>query len=509
MPPIAPAHSAAMRSMLDSFMEPNFLIGLLIGAQLTFWTLAPAFTHWAPPLDVVESYMWGREWVVATFKHPSMPGWVLELSYLLTGAYGWPAYLVSQLFIVATFAFVFLLGRDLMGPEKAAAGTLLLTGIAYFAWWTPELKHNIAETPFWAGLPWLLWRAVERRSIVWWALAGAFAGLGMYARLTVALLVATASIWMLVDKRARQSLTTPGPWIGLVLFLLACVPLARWLVDNNFQPLIYASERAARSDSVISFVVTSALNLSGVAVMLLLARLFPWPGRSQAAADAVDQAGSEPYRRALTLLLVFTVAPLAFAITGALVAGGGLKAGWGNALFNFVGLIAVFLTSHRFTRHSLKAIAIAAFTLVTVTPLGYALAIGAGPRLTGLAARVHWPQQEIAERMSARWKRDTGRPLGIVTGDSWIAGLVGLTAEGRPSILNRGDLKLSPWITQRRIEAQGMLVVWDARGSPPLALNETLDGREVKEESFAWPRSRGRPPIVIRYAVIPPASPPR
>jgi 4-amino-4-deoxy-L-arabinose transferase-like glycosyltransferase len=498
-----------MRRMPDRLMEPKALVALLVVAQLTFWTLAPAITHIAPPLDVVESYMWGREWVVATYKHPSMPGWALEASYLLTGAYGWPAYLVSQLFIVASFVFVFLLGRDLMGPERAAAGTLLLTGIAYYAWWTPELKHNIAETPFWAGLPWLLWRAVERRSIAWWALAGAFAGIGMYARLTVGLLMVTASVWMLVDRRARQALATPGPWIGLALFLILCVPLARWLLDNDFLPLSYASQRSGRSPGIPFFVLTSLLNLSGVAVMLAFARLLPWPVRVQTPGDSFDGVRAQADPRALTLLLVFTVVPVALAIAGALLTGGGLKIGWGNSMFNFVGLLAILLSSHRFTRHSLRAIAIAAAICVTVVPLGYALVVSVGPRVTALPLRVHWPQGEIAERMSAIWKRETGRPLRIVTGDKWIAGLVGLTPEDRPSILDHGDTKLSPWITSSRIDAEGMLVVWDARRSPPNALQERLASHPAREETFAWPYSSGRPPLVIRYAVIPPARPRR
>ena len=95
--------------------------------------------------------MWGREWVIATYKHPALPSWFLEASRVLTGgATGWPAYLVSQLFIAATFGLVFLLGRDMMGPERAAAGTLLLAGVTYYSWPTPEFNHNIAAAPFWA-----------------------------------------------------------------------------------------------------------------------------------------------------------------------------------------------------------------------------------------------------------------------------------------------------------------------------------------------------------------------
>ena len=115
----------------QALQNPAALVGFLIVGQIVAWTLAPALTHSAPPLDVVEGYMWGREWVLATYKHPALPSWALEASRLATGAVGWPAYVVSQIFIAATFVFVFLLGRDVMGPRRAAAGTLLLTGIAF------------------------------------------------------------------------------------------------------------------------------------------------------------------------------------------------------------------------------------------------------------------------------------------------------------------------------------------------------------------------------------------
>ena len=206
--------------------NPTALLALLVAGQIVAWTLAPALTHYAPPLDVVEGNMWGREWVIATYKHPALPSWALEASRLVTGAVGWPAYLVSQLFVAATFVFAFLLGRDLTGPRRAAAGTLLLTGIAFYAWPTPEFNHNVAEMPFWAGLPWALWRAVERRGLGWWALVGALAAGGLYAKLTTALLLVTLAAWILWDERARQCLATPGPWLGLAVFAALAAPLA-------------------------------------------------------------------------------------------------------------------------------------------------------------------------------------------------------------------------------------------------------------------------------------------
>lgn len=492
-----------MTNANDRSLSPNLLIASLIAAQIVLWSLAPAITHISPPLDVVESYMWGREWVVATYKHPAMPGWALELSYLLIGTYGWPAYVVSQLFIATSFLFVFLLGRDLMGSERAAAGTLLLTGIAYYAWWTPELKHNIAETPFWAGLPWLLWRAVERRSLGWWVLVGAFAGIGMYARLTVGLLVLTGAIWMLADRPARAQVLTPGPWIAAAIFAVLCIPLARWLIDNNFLPLTYAASRSSRSPGAANFILTTLLNLSGLVLMLAFADLLRPPWRQTE--DSAKLARPAQESRALLLLMIFTFAPIAFAVSGALLTGGGLKTGWGNSLLNFAGLLSILLLSHRFTAQSLRRLAYAAAVLLIALPVGYALTMGFGPQVRGMAGRVHWPQAEISKRFEATWTKETGVPLRIVTGDSWVAGLVGLTAKDRPSILNDGDIKLSQWITPARINAQGMLVVWDARSKdPPKTLQPMLADRPIKEEIFVWPRSKRRQPLVIRYAIIPP-----
>ena len=43
---------------LDHLLEnPTALVGLLVAGQIVAWTLAPAFVHSAPPLDVVEGYM--------------------------------------------------------------------------------------------------------------------------------------------------------------------------------------------------------------------------------------------------------------------------------------------------------------------------------------------------------------------------------------------------------------------------------------------------------------------
>jgi 4-amino-4-deoxy-L-arabinose transferase-like glycosyltransferase len=484
-------------------------MGFLLSGQVLLWTLAPTLTHNAPPLDVVESYMWGREWVIATYKHPAMLGWILETSRMLTGAVGWPAYLASQLCVAGAFLLVFLLGRDLMGAEPAAAGTLLLVGVGYYAWPTPEFNHNVLQLPFWAGLPLALWRAVDRRSLTYWLLAGACAGGGLYAKFSMALLLVTAAGWLLYDPRSRQELRTPAPWIGLALFLVLVAPLLSWLVAHDFAPLRYAAHRGAQhpDDGIGRFALNVVLNLSGVPVLLAIAGLIgPW-ARSAAGHSLPPHSLNT---RTLHFLLGLTAAPLILAMLGAVALGSNLRAAWGSPMFNFIGLLAVALTLNRFRPESLKRIALAASVLLLIVPIGYALVVLYRLPLTDKPMRVNWPQSELAERMSNVWVHETRRPLRIVSGDTWIAGLVGLTANDKPSIFTRGDFALSPWITTKRLNEEGMLVVWNAQTRRiPHRLRSLVATQPVREERFKWPSSTRGSELVVGYAIIAPNEGPK
>jgi 4-amino-4-deoxy-L-arabinose transferase-like glycosyltransferase len=453
--------------------------------------------------------MWGREWVIATYKHPALPSWVLEASRIVTGAVGWPAYLASQLCVATTFVLVFLLGRDLMGAEPAAAGTLSLVSVGYYVWSTPEFNHNVAQLPFWAGLPLALWRAVDRRSLAYWLLAGACAAGGLYAKFSMAVLLLAAAGWLLYDRRARRALSTPDPWIGLVLFLAVIAPLVSWLVAHDFLPLHYAASRGAQhpEDGIGKFLLNVLLNLSGTLIVLAIAGLIgPWSRAAAGAKSPRPSSSVDP--RALKFLLVLTVAPLVLAISGAVVLGSNLRGAWGSPMFNFVGMLAVALTLDRFRPKALKLIALTAAVLLLVVPVGYALVALLWFPMTDKPLRVNWPQAELAERMTSIWESETHRPLRIVSGDNWIAGLVGLTANGKPSIFTEGNRILSPWITLKRLEDEGMLIVWDAQSNRiPDRLRALVASQPARRERFKWPLSAGRSDLVIGYAIIEPKQP--
>jgi len=482
------------------------LVVLFGAAQIALWTLAPALTHTAPPIDVAEGYMWGREWVIATHKHPALPSWFLEGSRLLTGTTGWPIYLTSQLFIAATFGLVFALGCDLMGPERAAAGTLLLAGVTYYMWPTPEFNHNIASTPFWAGIVLMLWRAVDRGRAIWWMLMGVFAAGAVYAKLSAIFLLMPAAAWVLLDGPARTRLATLGPWLGLAVFAMLVTPLAMWLAQHDLTPLRYAARRSLGLPvyQLPVFLLDTAANVAGIVAMLMIANMLaPWgkPTLRGGTWQAPEAAISE---RAKHFLLLFTLGPVAFAVLAALLSHAGLKTAWDSSMFNTAGLLGIALTAPRYTPAALRRIALSAAFVLIVVSLGYAAVVKFdAQRSSGSSLRVNWPQRTIAERLAQVWAQNTDQPLRIVAGSPWLAALVGLTHKDTPSILTNGDLTLSPWISPRRIEREGLLAVWDAgnKNFPP-ALLALIEPALQGEERFGFGGGGGGHEILIGYAVV-------
>ncbi|HEX7197904.1 MAG TPA: glycosyltransferase family 39 protein, partial [Dongiaceae bacterium] len=388
---------------------------------------------------------------------------------------------LSQLFIAATYGFVYLLGRDLIGARGAAAGTLLLAACFYFSWPTPEFNHNVAQMPIWAAIAFVLWRAAARNALWFWLVAGLLAALGMYAKFSTGVLLLCAGVWLLADRRGRACLSTYKPWLGLGVFGAASLPLAIRLVETGYRPLLYAENASAGGAGILHFLSTQVADYAATLVIVLLA--FPWR-RSASADDLANPEGvDEP--TALRFLLIVGLGPL---LTTALIAlAHGAEDMWGAPMLNLVGLLAILPLRRLLSQLVLRRIAAAALFLAVVVPLAYAgMYLARFEQGEAHAPRPLWPQATIAERMSDIWRRATNAPLRIVGGSPWLAGLVALTAPDQPTIYANFDQIASPWISDERLAREGVLVVWEDRDGLPPAGRALVSGRTAGEEDFRW-----------------------
>lgn len=253
------------------WQEPLALLALLCVYQLTVWSFVPLEMARGLHVNVLQVALWGREWLMVSYKHPNLPGLAFESAEEVFGYSALLAYGLAQVFVTATLLFVYLTARDLLRDRwLAVAATSLLPSLFYFSVPSILFNHNIAQMPFWVAFIWLFNRALDGRSVRTWVAAAVVMALAMYVKLSSGLLLGLAGLWLLIDPRGRAALRGSGPWLAAAIFLLAIVPLLNALRASGFQAITYAHARAAGAPQPLLLISVSAIVLaSPLAVMWL------------------------------------------------------------------------------------------------------------------------------------------------------------------------------------------------------------------------------------------------
>ena len=99
-------------------------------SHLMIWTIVPSITNNNLPLDTIEALAWGSNLDWGFDKHPPMSAFFPEVFYKIFGAHDWAYYLLSQIFVLVAFYYVFKFGNEILGSiSLALISILLLTSI--------------------------------------------------------------------------------------------------------------------------------------------------------------------------------------------------------------------------------------------------------------------------------------------------------------------------------------------------------------------------------------------
>ena len=90
----------------------NFFYFFLI-IHLIIWTLIPTLTNNNLPLDTIEALAWGSNLDWGSNKHPPMSAFFPEVFYQIFGSQDWAYYLLSQIFVIFSFYYVFKLSSEI------------------------------------------------------------------------------------------------------------------------------------------------------------------------------------------------------------------------------------------------------------------------------------------------------------------------------------------------------------------------------------------------------------
>ena len=130
----------------------NNIFYIFVTTHLIFWTLVPSFTNQNLPLDVIEALAWGSNLDWGFNKHPPMSAFFPEVFFQIFGSQDWAYYLLSQIFVIISFYYVFKFSKELFNNELLGLiSVLLIEAIYFYNFTTPEFNVNVCQLPFWSN----------------------------------------------------------------------------------------------------------------------------------------------------------------------------------------------------------------------------------------------------------------------------------------------------------------------------------------------------------------------
>lgn len=489
--------------MVDAWvLRMPWPLAAFCAAQCLLWTAMPLVYTRSMHGSTGELVMWGRDFYVVNYKHPALVSWIMDAAFGAFGVHLWVLYLVGQVFIVATYAFVYLLGRELLDRPRAIMAPMLLAGLFYFGDFSTKFNHNLVQLPFWAGFAFFLWRASEtgpgRSGARWWLLAAAMAALGLYGKFSTAMPIALGCAWIVADPRTRGQLRSWQPYAALALFLAMMAPLVYELWRTHFLTFTWITvESEEKGVSWLSYGQNQGEYLLRVVGVAVLAGAI---GFRRAAPDA---APPQADRRKLRYLILMGAGPLL--LTFVMAPFVELRTAWAMPMFSLMGLVLLGLWPRAVLRRVTLRAALAPLAVMVLMVADGAHDYVAEDQGAALPSQYTYPQAKIGRMFTKIWHHAVDRPLRIVGGDHFTAAMVGVYAEDRPSMFSELDPAISPAITPERIARDGMLIVWqDGFGwTPP---PEWLAGREIRTKPVRWSQAPTAKPILFHYVIVPPRS---
>ena len=87
-----------------------------------------------------------------------------EIFFQIFGSQDWAYYLLSQIFVLTAFFYVFKFANEILGNSKLSLiSVLLLESIYFYNFTTPEFNVNVCQLPFWSLVVYYSWKIYDSK----------------------------------------------------------------------------------------------------------------------------------------------------------------------------------------------------------------------------------------------------------------------------------------------------------------------------------------------------------
>ena len=397
------------------------LIFFLI-AHLVIWTLVPSISNTNLPLDTIEALAWGSDLDWGYNKHPPASAWLVKGLFQIFGNQDWVYYFLSQLFVVSSFFIVYKFSEDFFKNRIfSLISILLLEGIYFHNFTTPEFNVYVCQLPFRALTVYFCWKSFKNNDIQSWLLFGVFAALGFLSHyLFLYLLIATTIFFIFVitkKKKFNLKYFIPG-----TLFLILILPHLVWLTENNYTTFNYAFHRTGLSESTYFNHLFHPFIFLGKQIGILLPFLFMFliiVSKVKIKLQKKDQK--------LLFLLIINFIPLILMILTSFFMGSKIRTMWMSPFYLFFGVLFIYIFQKYIVLKKIKYFFSIFLILFIFSPAAYLYV-----SISQKDKRTDYPGKEIASSVQEKWDNNFNDTIESVIGDEWHAGNLSYHLKSNP-----------------------------------------------------------------------------
>ncbi len=404
----------------------NNIFYIFVTAHLMFWTLIPSLTNHNLPLDTIEALAWGSNLDWGFNKHPPMSAFFPEIFYQIFGSQDWAYYLLSQIFVVISFYYVFKLSKEILNNNLLGLISVLLIETIYFYNFTsPEFNVNVCQLPFWSLTAYYAWRIFNGKNIKFsdCFLVGLFAAFGFLSKYLFLYLLVSIDllfIYLIFIKKDRKFdfkylITTE-------VFLVALVPHFIWLTNNEFITITYGLARTGLEQSSLINHVQFPLIFIGKQIGILIPFLIlTWL--------LVQKIKFKIYikDKKLLFLLSTNVLPIFLIFLTSIITGSKIRTMWMTPFYLFFGTLFVYMLQNQINIKKLKPFVIGFIFFFFLSPVLYAYV-----SISKDDKRTDYLGKEIAIKTQYAWDQQFDSKINVVLGNEWNAGNLSYHLKSRP-----------------------------------------------------------------------------
>ena len=403
-------------------IDINKTLTIFLLSHFVIWILIPSISNNNLPLDTIEALAWGSNLDWGFNKHPPLSAFAVEVLYQIFGNQDWAYYFLSQLFVVSAFFIVFKFSEDFLKNKiHSLISILLLEGIFFYNFTTPEFNVNVSQLPFWALTVYYCWKGLKQDDITSWLLFGLFAGLGILSKyLFIYLLIALGVffIYLIINKKLNFK------WlISLIGFFIVLLPHLIWLVDNSYTTITYALHRTGIEDSnfFINHISYPSIFLGKQIGILIpfFVMFFFIVSKFKTKINFKDKK--------LIFLIVINIVPIILIFLTSLFMGVKIRTMWMTPFYLFMGVLFVYIFQKKIVLSKLKYLFSIFLILFISSPIIYFYI-----SITQTNKRTDYPGKEISQIVQKKWESNFVNKIGLVGGDEWHGGNLSYHLKDRP-----------------------------------------------------------------------------